>query len=118
MIPRYGYQGAAVVTVLSEFSLLFPFYYSVRRHVAPLPWLDLLWRQAAAAAVMGAAVFLLAGWSSWLAVASGWAIYAAVLLALGTFRDPDIQSIRRALPLGRPKAAPSVAAPAPGRDSG
>jgi O-antigen/teichoic acid export membrane protein len=101
MIPRFGYQGAAVVTVLSEFSLLFPFYYSVRRHVAPLPWLELLWRQAAAAAVMGAAVWLLAERSPWVAVAAGWVIYGAVLLALGTFRDPDIQRVRRALPLGR-----------------
>ncbi len=103
MIPRFGYRGAAIVTVLSEFSLLLPFYYSVRRHIAPLPWFDLLWRQVMAAVVMAAAVWLLAGWSPWLAALAGWAIYGAALLALGTFRDPDIQSIRRALPLSRRK---------------
>ncbi|HRI57749.1 MAG TPA: flippase, partial [Anaerolineae bacterium] len=40
LIPRYGFAGAAVATILSEWSLFFPFYYAVRRHVAPLPWAD------------------------------------------------------------------------------
>ncbi|MCB0099645.1 MAG: flippase, partial [Caldilineaceae bacterium] len=41
VIPNFGYLGAAVVTILSELSLLFPFYVSVKRHVGSVPWLSL-----------------------------------------------------------------------------
>lgn len=110
LIPRYSYTGAAVVTLLSEFSLLLPFYASVRRHVAPLPWVDLLWRQAGAAGCMGLVVALLASWSPWVATAAGWVVYAAALVALGAFRDADMQRVRRALPglAGKAPAAPAV----------
>ncbi|MGE5141636.1 MAG: oligosaccharide flippase family protein, partial [Rudaea sp.] len=36
-IPLLSYRGAALVTVLSEVALLIPFYYSLRKHLAPLP---------------------------------------------------------------------------------
>jgi hypothetical protein len=35
VIPTYSYRGAAVVTILSEFALLIPFYYAVRKHLGP-----------------------------------------------------------------------------------
>ncbi len=38
VIPSFDYVGAAVITILSEFSLLFPFYWSVKRHVGTVPW--------------------------------------------------------------------------------
>lgn len=110
LIPRLGYRGAAITTILSEFSLFFPFYYAVRRHIAPVPWVDLLWRQWAAAAAMALVTWWTAQWSVWLAVALGWAVYGLALVALGMFRDPDMQRVRRALPLGRRRA---VADPLP-----
>ncbi|MDW8316630.1 MAG: flippase [Anaerolineae bacterium] len=101
LIPRLGYRGAAITTILSEFSLFFPFYYAVRRHLAPVPWVDLLWRQWAAAGAMALVTWWAARWSVWPAVALGWAAYGLALVALGAFRDPDMQRVRRALPLGR-----------------
>ncbi len=97
LIPRYGYAGAAVVTVLSEISLLIPFYFAVRRHVARLPWLDLVWRQVAAAAGMGATAALLRNMEL---VAAGLSVlvYVGLLLAFGTFKDPDIQRVLRVVP--------------------
>ncbi len=100
MIPRFGYAGAAVVTILSEWSLLFPFYYAVRRHVASLPWGDLLWRQVAAAAGMGLTAFLLRQ-QPWLAAGVSTVVYTALLIALGTFRQPDIQRVLQVLPGAR-----------------
>lgn len=97
MIPRYGFAGAAVVTILSEWSLLFPFYYAVRRHVAPLPWVDLLWRQAIAALGMGVTAVLLRN-QPWIAAAVSSLVYLALLLLLGAFRHPDIQRVLQVLP--------------------
>jgi O-antigen/teichoic acid export membrane protein len=97
MIPRYGFAGAAVVTILSEWSLLFPFYYAVRRYVAPLPWVDLLWRQAVAALGMGVTAVLLRN-QPWLAAALSSLVYLALLLLLGAFRHPDIQRVLQVVP--------------------
>jgi O-antigen/teichoic acid export membrane protein len=100
-IPRYGYRAAAVITVLSEFSLLIPFYLAVRRHVATVPWVAMLWRQVLAAALMGLVCAGLASVSLWLATGVGWMVYGLLLILLGTFRDEDMQRVRRALPLVR-----------------
>ncbi len=97
MIPRFGFAGAAVVTILSEWSLLFPFYYGVRRHIAPLPWFDLLWRQGAAAAGMALTALLLRQ-QPWLAAAASSLVYLALLLLLGAFRHPDIQRVLQVAP--------------------
>jgi O-antigen/teichoic acid export membrane protein len=111
MIPRYGFAGAAVVTILSEWSLLFPFYYAVRRYVAPLPWVDLLWRQAVAALGMGVTAVLLRG-QPWLAAALSSLVYLALLLLLGAFRHPDIQRVLQVVPFFR-RRAPKVDAAFP-----
>lgn len=97
MIPRYGFAGAAVVTILSEWSLLFPFYYAVRRHIAPLPWIDLLWRQAVAALGMGVTAVLLRN-QPWIAAALSSLVYLTLLLLLGAFRHPDIQRVLQVVP--------------------
>ena len=100
LIPRYGYAGAAVVTVLSEISLLIPFYIAVRRHVARLPWVDLVWRQVVAAAGMGATAALLRN-TELVAAGLSVLVYVGLLIALGAFRDPDIQRVLRVMPFMR-----------------
>jgi len=92
MIPTFGYLGAAVVTILSEFSLLIPFYLSVRRHVGHVPWLDLIWRPLLAVLVMGIAMNVLigAGINVWLALLPGGLAYLAVLALTGAFRGEEM----------------------------
>ena len=97
LIPRFGYAGAAVVTVLSEVSLLIPFYIAVRRHVARLPWFDLVWRQVVAAAGMGLTAALLHKMEL-VAAGTSMIVYIGLLLAFGTFKDPDIQRVMRVVP--------------------
>lgn len=106
LIPRFGYRGAAVVTILSELSLFLPFYYAVRRHVAPMPWVELTWRQVVAAAGMGLTVIAL-GRSPWLATGLSWLVYAGLLMALGAFRNPDIQRVLQIVPFFRRKPLPA-----------
>ena len=101
-IPQFGYAGAAVVTVLSEFSLLFPFYYSVRRHVGTAPWLRIAAPLVGALALMMAAIALVQrmGVNVWLAVAAGVVVYLLALAPLGAFRGDDMALLLKALPLG------------------
>jgi O-antigen/teichoic acid export membrane protein len=103
MIPRFGFAGAAVATILSEWSLFFPFYYAVRRHVAPLPWIDLVWRQGVAAAGMALAALALRD-QPWIAAGASSLVYLALLLLLGAFRHPDIQRVLQVAPFFRRKA--------------
>jgi O-antigen/teichoic acid export membrane protein len=102
LIPRFGYVAAAITTILSEFSLLFPFYWSVRKHVGVVPWGSVVIRPIAATAVMMLATWgmLQLGLNLWLAVAVGGVLYGAMLLATGALRAQDMDVIWRALPVG------------------
>lgn len=94
-IPVFDYIGAAIVTILSEFSLLIPFCWSVRRHVGLVPWLDLIWRPAVSVMAMGALLYGLstAGISVWLAVLPGWALYVGTFALLGGFDNADVRVV-------------------------
>ncbi len=102
LIPRLGYVGAALATILSEFSLLFPFYYSVRRHVGRVPWGRVYGPPLLATALMGLATYGLvtAGVNVWVAVALGSVVYLAGLLLTGALRGEDMATVLRALPIG------------------
>jgi O-antigen/teichoic acid export membrane protein len=103
-IPLFSYKGAAVVTVLSELALLGPFYYSVRKHLGPVPWVSLFWRPAAASAVMAAAMWLLRS-IPWLAlIPVGAVVYLVILTLVGGFRQPDMDLLGRVIPLDRLRA--------------
>jgi O-antigen/teichoic acid export membrane protein len=106
VIPRFGYAGAAVVTILSEFSLLFPFYMSVRRHVGVVPWMNIFARPLLATALMGGAIYALAqiGVNVWLATAVGVVAYALALWLLGALRGEEVGVLRRALQKGQSRA--------------
>jgi len=95
-IPIYSYQAAAVITVLSEIVLLVPFYYSVRMNLAPVPWLAILWRPAAAAALMGGSFWWLARlMPSLAALPVAAVVYVLALVALGSFTKEDIDLARK-----------------------
>ncbi len=102
LIPYFGYIGAAFVTILSEFSLLFPFYYSVRRHVGTVPWLRIFAPPAVSVAAMGLVIYLLGryGLNVWLAVALSWIVYLAALVITGAFRGKEMALLGEQLPLG------------------
>ncbi len=101
LIPRFGYVGAAISTVLSEWVLMVPFWYCVRRHLPPISLPRLFWRPLVASAVMGLEVWLLRGWSLPLAVALAPVVYGAGLLALRAFDQEEMVMLRKALPWRR-----------------
>jgi O-antigen/teichoic acid export membrane protein len=103
-IPLFSYKGAAVVTVLSEGALLFPFYYAVRKHLGPLPWFSLFWQPTVASAVMAVVMWLLRGLYWPLLIPIGGAVYLAVLLLIGGFRQTDMDLLGRLVPVARLRA--------------
>jgi len=94
LIQRYGFVGAAVTTVLSEIVLFVPFYYSVRKHITALPFVDLFWRPIVASAVMGVVVWLMRGASLLVIVPAAVIVYAAMLLALGAVTKEDWELVK------------------------
>jgi O-antigen/teichoic acid export membrane protein len=98
LIPHYGYVAAAVVTSLSEVALFVPFYYCVRKNLTSLPWLAIFGRPAIAAGLMAAGMWLLRGTTVLLIIPVAAAIYLGALVALGTFRQPDVALVLRLLP--------------------
>ena len=102
LIPRLGYVGAALATILSEFVLLFPFYYAVRRNVGVVPWLRVYGPPGIAVALMGAVCYGLIGFglNAWLAVGIGLLAYGGGLLLTGALRGEDMAAILRSLPVG------------------
>ncbi|MFN8632733.1 MAG: oligosaccharide flippase family protein [Chloroflexota bacterium] len=96
-IPRFGYLGAAAVTVASELVLLAPFLWVARHEVGSLALFRVAWRPAIAALVMAVPVGLLAPWSTALAIAVGAAVYAASLLALRAVTAEEHRELRALL---------------------
>ncbi len=106
LVPRFGINGAAIVTIFSELALLVPFMISVYRYVGPLPWVRILWQPLAAGVVMVAVLGLgqPLGLSLLVRVILGVAAYGLVLTISGMFRDRDMAAVFQALPIDRLRA--------------
>ena len=95
LIPRYSFIGAAVTTVLSEFVLFAPFYYSVRKNITKLPFVQLFWRPTVASLVMAAVIWLMGRANILLIVPAAMVVYGVVLVAIGGISQEDWQMVRR-----------------------
>ncbi len=95
-IPLFSYQASAFITILSEGVLLIGFALLLRPALGPVPFARLLWKLAAAGAIMAA--LMAVGWAltPLLGLALGVVGYPAALLILQPF-DHDEQS--RLMPL-------------------
>ncbi len=81
--------------------LLVSFYVGIRRHLAPVPWVGLLWQPLLAGAVMVAVGLALMPVNTPLALLASLGLYALGLLVLRPFTPDEI-----ALVLGRPRHRP------------
>ncbi|MBI5290298.1 MAG: oligosaccharide flippase family protein [Chloroflexi bacterium] len=99
-IPIYGYPAAAVITILSEVVEGLPFYYTLHRALAPIPWFKLLWRLAVSAAVMFGVTW--AGWQlhPLVGLALGGAAYVGLIAVLRAFDDDERAQFVGVLPAG------------------
>jgi O-antigen/teichoic acid export membrane protein len=89
-IPPYSYVGAALVTIFSEMVLLIPFYYSVRKNLASVPFLSIAWRPIVASGVMGIGLWwLIDRVGVLLSIPLAGIVYAVVLIALGALGEDE-----------------------------
>jgi O-antigen/teichoic acid export membrane protein len=110
-IPTYSYRASALIHLFSELALLLPFYYCLRKHLAPVPWGRLLWRPALAAALMGGLLFaqqrLFGDVSLLVTVPVASLAYLLALILLRTFSEEEVRLFKSFLPLGPWKGEPT-----------
>ena len=97
-IPQYGYRAAAVVTIFSEAVLLTSFYMLLRKALAPVPWLGLLWKFGSAGLAMAAIMAVLWPVAPLLALILGGAAYPLALLILRPFSAWELGRFAALLP--------------------
>ena len=99
LIPRYGYVGAAWVTVLSELVLMVPFQWVLRSEVPGVSPVRESAKAIAAAALMAPVVWWFRDWIHPLAaVAAGVVIYPLTLWAVGGIDADQWSLVRHLLP--------------------
>lgn len=97
-IPQYGYQAAAVITILSELVLLIPFAYLMGTALGRIDWLGIASRPLIAGAVMAGIIFLLQNVSMPLAVVAGGVGYLVALVLLRPLSDDERRLVMPIIP--------------------
>lgn len=97
LVPVLGMEGAALMTIASEWVLMAPFLAGVWRHVGPLPVVAITVRPALAAGGMAAVLWLLSPLPLPATVAAGSLAYVALVAVLGTLDAQDRAVLRRIL---------------------
>ena len=95
VIPRFGMEGSAVVTVLSEVVLMAPFMAGVRAHVGALPVSFGLARGVAASLAMVVGLWAIRGAPGPLFVIAGVVVYGLALVLLRVLDNEDRRILRR-----------------------
>jgi O-antigen/teichoic acid export membrane protein len=99
-IPLYDYRAAAIITILSELVLLIAFYLGIRQHLAPVPWLNLLWRPVLAGGTMVGVALILRGTGELIALLVSLGAYVVALVLFKAFSSDEITLV-----LGRQSGA-------------
>ena len=97
-IPQYGFQAAAIATIVSEVVLFIPFMNLARGKLENVRVLRLLWRPLIALAGMLLALFALG--QSLLALILSGGLYVAILLLLRPLDAAEGAALLRLLPAG------------------
>ncbi|MHB1355706.1 MAG: oligosaccharide flippase family protein [Anaerolineae bacterium] len=101
LIRRYGYIASAYITVASEFVLLVPFYIGIRRHLAKIPWLELLWKPIASVIPLALLLVLLPNSFKWLGIIIGLVFYMLLVTSLEVFNAEERSIVDRVLPISK-----------------
>jgi O-antigen/teichoic acid export membrane protein len=101
LIARFGYMAAAYVAILSEMVLLIPFYVGIRRHLGPLPLMQLAWKQVLSAVPMALLLALLPHRYLLLTLPAGLLLYCLGLVSLRVFDAEERQVVGQVISLQR-----------------
>lgn len=101
LIRRYGYIASAYITVASEFVLLVPFYIGIRKHLAKIPWLELLWKPIASVVPLALLLVFLPDRFKWLGIIIGLVLYLLLVTGLKVFSVEERSIVDRVLPISK-----------------
>jgi O-antigen/teichoic acid export membrane protein len=94
IVPRFGFIGAAVMTVVTEAVLVGQYVWLLRTQMRDIQWGRALMRPLLAALLMGGAVVLLRDLPLLLNVAIGALIYGGLLLVFGVLGKDEVRFVR------------------------
>jgi O-antigen/teichoic acid export membrane protein len=97
-VSSFSYVASAWVIVGGELLLVLLFYADLRRHLGAVGWVQLLWRVALAALLMGGAVWSASTVSLPLALLAGVVVYPAALLLLRALTPEERAALAPLLP--------------------
>lgn len=97
LVPRFGINAAAIVTVLSELVLYLPFGWVLRQELTPAPLWRAAWRPALATGGMAVAMLLLREIHPLWALLGGPLALWTFLIVLGAVQEDDRRLMRRIL---------------------
>ena len=101
LIELVGYRASSFVMVASELALLVPFAWGVHRHLAPTPWLQLVWKPLACTAPVVLLLALLPHRFALVGAVVGLAIFALGMWKLEAFGEQERLTLRKAIPVDR-----------------
>lgn len=90
-VPEYGYQAAAITTILSELVLFAFFARLMGAGIGGVSWLEITWRAGAAGALMIGAVALGSLAHLLIGLVIGCGVYAAAVIGLRVFSSEEIE---------------------------
>lgn len=100
MIPRLGYIGASIATVLSEVFLYFIFIYFINKYYKKLKLCKHFIKPLIASLTMGGFIFYFNSANLFLLVASAGIVYFMMLLLLKTFTEEDKNIFKQVIKRG------------------
>ncbi|HET8686095.1 MAG TPA: polysaccharide biosynthesis C-terminal domain-containing protein, partial [Methanosarcina sp.] len=99
LIPRFGYIGASLMTVLTEMVLVGQYVYLLRRQLAHMDLINIVIRPFLSALLMGVSVYLLTPWLSMIPlILTGIFVYFLSSIIFGAVSKDDLNLIRRLQP--------------------
>ena len=101
LIEVMGYRASSFVMVASELALLIPFAWGVQRHLAPVPWLGLIWKPLVCTAPTALLMALLPHRYAIIGAVVGLVLYALGMWKLEAFGEQERLTLRKALPVER-----------------
>jgi len=99
-IPIYGYAAAAIITIFSEVIEGLPFYITLHKRLAPIPWHKILWKPALSCAIMFVLTWIGWGVHPLVGLAVGGITYLILVIVLRVFNQDEIDQFVSVLPSG------------------
>jgi len=94
LIPKYGFVGASIATLVTEVFLFWVYYSGTVKHMGKIHFGKILWKPAIASVLMGAFIYF-TPFTFYLEVISSALLYFALLFIMKAYDSEDIELIKK-----------------------